>query len=58
MQGPHSGDQETFLTPGVLIGPFQIAERLHFEPGFGIQIAATHFHLYDRRWIWTVRFPF
>jgi hypothetical protein len=58
VDGPYSGDQETFLTPGLLVGPFDIAERLHFEPGMGIQIATSHFHLYDHRWIWTVRFPF
>jgi hypothetical protein len=56
VDGPHSGEQSTYLTPGLLIGPF--AERLHVEPGFGVQIAATHFHLYDHRWIWTMRFPF
>jgi hypothetical protein len=58
VDGPLSGDKEVFLTPGLLIGPFDIAERLHFEPGGGVQIAATQFHEYDRRWIWTVRFPF
>jgi hypothetical protein len=58
VDGPLSGDKEVFLTPGLLIGPFDIAERLHFEPGAGVQIAATQFHEYDRRWIWTVRFPF
>jgi hypothetical protein len=58
VDGPHSGGNQTFLTPGLLIGPFQVAERLHFEPGGGIQIAVTPFHEYDHRWIWTVRFPF
>lgn len=58
VDGPMSGDKETFLTPGLLIGPFDIAERLHFEIGGGVQIAATQFHEYDRRWLWTTRFPF
>lgn len=58
VDGPNSGKNETFLTPGLLIGPFDIAERLHFEPGGGIQIAVTQFHQYDHRWIWTLRFPF
>ncbi len=58
VQGPNSGKNQTFLTPGLLIGPFAIAERLHFEPGGGIQIAVTQFHQYDHRWIWTARFPF
>jgi hypothetical protein len=58
VDGPNSGNQETFLTPGLVAGPFQIAERLHFLPGFGVQIAATHFHQYNHRWIWSARFPF
>jgi hypothetical protein len=57
-QGPHAGNTENFLTPGLLIGPFRIAERLHFEPGGGIQISTTHFNTYNHRWMWTVRFPF
>jgi hypothetical protein len=57
-QGPNSGKTQNFLTPGLLIGPFHIAERLHFEPGGGIQIATGHFYTYNHRWIWTVRFPF
>jgi hypothetical protein len=56
--GPYSGKTANYLTPGVLIGPFQIAERLHFEPGFGIQIATSGFYTYNHRWIWTVRLPF
>jgi hypothetical protein len=58
VDGPHSGNQQTFLTPGLIVGPFQVARRLHFAPGFGVQIAATHFHQYDHRWIWSMRFPF
>lgn len=58
MDGPDSGKTQSFLTPGLLIGPFDIAERLHFEPGGGVQIAVTQFHQYDHRWIWTLRFPF
>jgi hypothetical protein len=53
-----SGNKETFLTPGLITGPFQIARRLHFATGFGVQIAASHFHRYDHRLIWSVRFPF
>jgi hypothetical protein len=58
VDGPLSGNKEAFLTPGLITGPFQIAERLHFATGFGIQIAASHFHRYDHRLIWTMRFPF
>jgi hypothetical protein len=56
--GPNTGKMETFLTPGVVFGSFQIAERLHLGMGVGIQIAATQFHTYNHRWVWTVRLPF
>lgn len=58
VDGPKSGDTENFVTPGLLIGPFDIGERLHFEFGGGVQIAVTKYHEYDHRWIWTFRFPF
>jgi len=58
VDGPLSGNKETFLTPSLITGPFQIAERLHFAAGLGVQIAASHFHRYDHRLIWTMRFPF
>ncbi|PYX60496.1 MAG: hypothetical protein DMG76_02425 [Acidobacteria bacterium] len=56
--GPDAGKEQTFLTPGVVFGMFQIAERLRFGIGGGVQIAATQFHTCNHRWIWTVRFPF
>ena len=56
--GPHDGKKQTFLTPGIVFGNSQIANRLHFGIGGGIQIATTSFHTYDHRWVWTVRFPF
>jgi hypothetical protein len=56
--GPDSGKKQTFLTPGIVLGTFQIAERLRLGIGGGVQIAATQFHQYDHRWIWTVRLPF
>jgi hypothetical protein len=56
--GPDTGKKETFLTPGVVFGNFQIADRLHLGIGAGVQIAATQFHTYNHRWVWTVRLPF
>jgi hypothetical protein len=56
--GPDSGKKETFLTPGIVFGMFQVAERLRFGIGGGVQIAATQFHQYNHRWILSVRFPF
>lgn len=56
--GPLSGKETTFITPGVVLGYFQIAERLHIGVGGGMQIAVTRFHTYNHRWIWSMRFPF
>jgi hypothetical protein len=56
--GSLNGKKETYITPGIILGYFQIAERLHVGIGGGIQIAATHFHTYNHRWIWSMRFPF
>jgi hypothetical protein len=58
VDGPLSGDKETYITPGLITGPFQIAKRLRFATGFGDQIAASNFHRYDHRLIWSLRFPF
>jgi hypothetical protein len=50
--------KEIFLTPGIVLGSFPLAERLHLSLGGGVQIAATQFHQYNHRWILSVRFPF
>jgi hypothetical protein len=56
--GALDGKKEVFLTPGVVLGSLQLAERLHLSVGGGLQIAATHFHQYNHRWILSVRLPF
>jgi hypothetical protein len=56
--GTLDGKKEVFLTPGVVLGSFPLAERLHLSMGGGLQIAATRFHQYNHRWILSVRLPF
>jgi hypothetical protein len=56
--GTLDGKKEVFLTPGLLLGRFPLAERLHLLVGGGVQIAATQFHQFNHRWILSVRFPF
>jgi hypothetical protein len=56
--GTLDGKNEVFLTPGLVVGSFPLAERLHLSVGGGVQIAATHFHQYNHRWILSVRLPF
>lgn len=56
--GPLSGNKQVFLTPGMVIGPFTLHERLHFAFGFGVQTAVSSFHQYNHHWIFSIRFPF
>jgi hypothetical protein len=56
--GTLDGKKEVFLTPGIVLGSFPLAERLHLTIGGGVQIAVTQFHQYNHRWIASVRFPF
>jgi len=56
--GVLDGKKQVFLTPGLVLGSFQVAERLRFAIGAGVQIAVTEFHQYNHRWILSLRFPF
>jgi hypothetical protein len=56
--GTLDGKKQVFLTPGLVVGSFPLAERLHLTVGGGVQIAATQFHQFNHRWILSVRFPF
>jgi hypothetical protein len=56
--GSLDGKKQVFLTPGLVLGGFPLAERLHLTIGGGVQIAVTQFHQYNHRWIASVRFPF
>jgi len=51
-------DKQVFLTPGVVAGPFRLSDKLHAGFGFGVQVAATSFHQYNYRRIFSMRFPF
>jgi len=46
--GTLDGKKEVFLTPGLVLGGFPLAVRLHLSVGGGVQIAATSFHQYSR----------
>jgi hypothetical protein len=56
--GTLDGKKEVFLTPGLVVGSFPLAERLHLGLGMGVQIAVSEFHRYNHRWIASVRLPF
>jgi hypothetical protein len=56
--GALDGKKEVFLTPGLVLGAFPLAERLHLGLGAGVQIAVTQFHRYNHRWVASLRLPF
>jgi hypothetical protein len=56
--GALDGKKQVFLTPGLVLGSFPVAERLRFAIGIGVQIAVTEFHQYNHRWVLSLRFPF
>jgi hypothetical protein len=56
--GVLDGKKQVFLTPGLVLGSFPVAERLRLTIGAGAQIAVTEFHQYNHRWILSLRFPF
>jgi hypothetical protein len=56
--GPDDGKKQTFITPGLVFGRFVIRRRLGMTVGSGVQIAATQFHTYNHKYIFTLRVPF
>jgi hypothetical protein len=56
--GPKAGNEQVFVSPGLILGKFHLWKRVGFAIGGGIQIATTHFHTYNHNSLLTVRFPF
>jgi hypothetical protein len=56
--GKHSGLDQAFITPGLVVGRIPIAGRLGLTFGAGYQIAATDHPLYRHNFILSVRLPF
>jgi hypothetical protein len=56
--GPRSGNQQVFITPGLVIGRIRLNHRLGLTFGGGVQIAATRFHTSNHSAIFSVRLPF
>jgi len=56
--GPQAGNNQIFLSPGLMVGKFRLWKPLGLAVGGGIQIAATHFHKFNHNTVLTVRFPF
>jgi hypothetical protein len=56
--GKNAGAKQLFLTPGVGFGRVRLKDRLRFSSAVGLQIAATKFHTYNHRWVFSERFSF
>jgi hypothetical protein len=56
--GKNDGKNQTFITPGLVIGRLHLWKRFGLSVGGGYQIAATRFHTTNHNGIFTIRFPF
>lgn len=56
--GPHAGEQQVFLTPGLGFGRVRLRRGFRFSTAAGMQIAVTRFHTYDHRWMFSERLSF
>ncbi len=56
--GAHTGKNQVFVTPGVVVGRFPIWRRLAMVVGAGYQMAVTARPLYDHAVILSGRLPF
>jgi len=54
----HPGQTLIYLTPGMVLGRFNLRRRLAFSAGGGFEIAATSFHSAHQIPILSIRFPF
>jgi hypothetical protein len=56
--GKNRGETQTFLTPGAGFGRVRVGRRFRFSTAAGMQIAASRFHTFNHRWIFSERLSF
>jgi hypothetical protein len=56
--GKNARETQIFLTPGLGFGRIHLWHALRFSTAAGMQIAATRFHTYNHRAIFSVRYSF
>jgi len=56
--GKHASETQLFLTPGLGIGRAHLTGRFRLSSAVGVQIAATQFHTYNHRWMFSTRVSF
>ena len=58
VEGKNAGQTQVFLTPGLGFGRVRLWRALKFSTAAGVQIAATRFHTYNHRAMFSVRYSF
>jgi hypothetical protein len=58
VDGKNAGREQTFVTPGLVIGRFPLADRVGLTLGVGVQIAVSTFHTQNHTIILSTRLPF
>lgn len=58
LEGKNAGQTQVFLTPGLGFGRIRLWRALKFSTAAGMQIAATRFHTYNHRAMFSVRYSF
>ena len=56
--GKSAGDKQVFLTPGIGFGRIRLGRNFRFSSAAGMQVAATRFHTYNHRWMFSLRVSF
>jgi hypothetical protein len=56
--GPNNGKNQTVLTPGLILGRYELVDRLKFVIGLGYQKAVGGFQTFNNAWQMTARTPF
>jgi len=56
--GDRHGNNQLFITPGLVVGRIPLWERLGLTVGFGWQIAVTRNPVYHNSAVLSVRLPF
>ncbi len=56
--GEHAGKTLNYVTPGLVLGRFKLANRVGMTVGGGFQIATSQFYRNNHNGIFSIRFPF
>ena len=57
-QGKNDGQQQTFVTPGLVVGRLPLTNRVGLTIGAGVQFAVSRFRTSNHNAILSVRLPF